>query len=107
MMIDLDRFKQVNDTLGHPVGDRLLAQVSKRLQTLMGQPNELCGRLGGDEFAVVLRDASDSARTCGQPRPIDHHLAYRGLMRWTNTLFISGPVSAAPSAPATGEASKC
>ena len=58
MMIDLDRFKAVNDTLGHPIGDRLLSRVSERLAQLMGK-NELCGRLGGDEFAVVACDASD------------------------------------------------
>ena len=59
-MIDLDRFKAVNDTLGHPVGDRLLAQVAKRLKMIMSE-NELCGRLGGDEFAIVLMDANDTA----------------------------------------------
>lgn len=59
-MIDLDRFKAVNDTLGHPVGDRLLAQVAKRLRMIMSD-NELCGRLGGDEFAVVMMDANDAA----------------------------------------------
>jgi len=59
MMIDLDRFKAVNDTLGHPVGDRLLGRVSDRLKTLMTD-NEIIGRLGGDEFAVVIRDATDT-----------------------------------------------
>jgi diguanylate cyclase (GGDEF)-like protein/PAS domain S-box-containing protein len=57
LMIDLDRFKSVNDSLGHHIGDRLLAQVSQRLQTAMTE-NEQVGRLGGDEFAVVIRDAS-------------------------------------------------
>jgi diguanylate cyclase (GGDEF)-like protein len=46
MMLDLDRFKAVNDTLGHPTGDALLAQVAQRLRLLMGQ-NEVVGRLGG------------------------------------------------------------
>ena len=50
LMIDLDRFKAVNDSLGHQVGDKLLAQVAARIKALMGE-NELCGRLGGDEFA--------------------------------------------------------
>lgn len=61
MMIDLDRFKSVNDSLGHPVGDRLLGRVAQRLGQLMS-PNELVGRLGGDEFAIVARDASDTQR---------------------------------------------
>jgi diguanylate cyclase (GGDEF)-like protein len=87
MMIDLDRFKAVNDTLGHPVGDRLLGRVSERLLGLMSD-NELCGRLGGDEFAVVLRDASDPAQMEGlakrlieelsRPYDVDQHTLYIG-----------------------------
>src|SRR3546814_12739549 len=60
-MIDLDRFKAVNDTLGHPIGDRLLRRVSERLSQLMSD-NEMCGRLGGDEFAIVMREAGDTDR---------------------------------------------
>ncbi len=59
LMLDLDRFKAVNDTLGHPIGDRLLGRVSERLDRLMDE-TYLCGRLGGDEFAVIVRDASDT-----------------------------------------------
>ena len=58
LMIDLDRFKSVNDSLGHQIGDKLLALVSERLSALMNK-NLQCGRLGGDEFAVVIRDSSD------------------------------------------------
>lgn len=87
MMIDLDRFKAVNDTLGHPIGDRLLARVSERLRLVMSD-NELCGRLGGDEFAVVVKDANDPLRvsklahkiieTISQPYEVDHHTIYIG-----------------------------
>jgi diguanylate cyclase (GGDEF)-like protein len=52
-MIDLDRFKNVNDTLGHPIGDALLRQVSDRLKSVMGNHGQV-GRLGGDEFQAVL-----------------------------------------------------
>jgi diguanylate cyclase (GGDEF)-like protein len=52
-LIDLDRFKNVNDTLGHPVGDALLKQVAQRLTTVMGNRGQI-GRLGGDEFKAVL-----------------------------------------------------
>jgi diguanylate cyclase (GGDEF)-like protein len=52
-LIDLDRFKNVNDTLGHPVGDALLRQVSERLKLVMGNHGQV-GRLGGDEFKAVL-----------------------------------------------------
>lgn len=62
LMIDLDRFKSINDSLGHLVGDRMLAEVAGRLKVLIGD-GETCGRLGGDEFGVVIRDASNSART--------------------------------------------
>ncbi len=87
MMIDLDRFKAVNDTLGHPIGDRLLTRVSERLKSIMSD-NELCGRLGGDEFAVVVKDANDPARLAklaqsiidevSRPYEVDHHTIYIG-----------------------------
>ena len=87
MMIDLDRFKAVNDTLGHPVGDRLLGRVSERLREMMSD-NEIIGRLGGDEFAVVVRDARDTERLevlaqtiiakLSQPYEVDQHTLYIG-----------------------------
>jgi len=61
MMIDLDRFKQVNDTLGHPAGDELLKQVSERLISVFDKGTEI-GRLGGDEFQVILPDFDDRGK---------------------------------------------
>jgi len=52
-MLDLDRFKHVNDTLGHPVGDALLKQVAQRLETSVGEMGRV-GRLGGDEFKMIF-----------------------------------------------------
>ncbi|WP_423970133.1 putative bifunctional diguanylate cyclase/phosphodiesterase [Aurantiacibacter gilvus] len=93
LMIDLDRFKAVNDSLGHQIGDRLLAKVSKRLASVITE-DEQVGRLGGDEFAVVLRDASDKGRVerladaiidaLSQPYQVDNH-----------TLFIGASVGSA------------
>jgi diguanylate cyclase (GGDEF)-like protein/PAS domain S-box-containing protein len=61
MMIDLDRFKQVNDTLGHPAGDELLKQVAQRLQRIIPETCDT-GRLGGDEFQIILPDFDDRGR---------------------------------------------
>jgi diguanylate cyclase (GGDEF)-like protein len=57
-LIDLDRFKNVNDTLGHPAGDALLKQVGQRLLSVMGEHGQI-GRLGGDEFKAVLPGTVD------------------------------------------------
>ena len=87
MMLDLDRFKAVNDTLGHPIGDRLLGRVSERLGQLM-DAGAMCGRLGGDEFAVIVRDVRDTAsveafarriiETLSHPYEVDQHKLYVG-----------------------------
>ncbi|PTM41673.1 EAL domain-containing protein [Bosea sp. 124] len=58
LFIDLDHFKKVNDTLGHPYGDTLLVEVARRLNTLLGAAS-LIARLGGDEFVVVIPDLTD------------------------------------------------
>ena len=81
-LIDLDRFKSVNDTLGHPVGDKLLQEVSARLRTIVGDGEHIT-RFGGDEF-VVLQSSAKGAEGCanlarqvlqslGAPFEIDGH----------------------------------
>jgi diguanylate cyclase (GGDEF)-like protein len=57
-LLDLDRFKEINDTLGHRVGDELLQLVGRRLTAVL-RPGDVIGRLGGDEFAMLVPDLED------------------------------------------------
>jgi diguanylate cyclase (GGDEF)-like protein len=87
MMLDLDRFKQVNDTMGHQAGDDLLRQVADRLRSVIGGRGEI-GRLGGDEFQVIIPDVDDRGKLgeladkiiqiVSQPYPIDDKRAIIG-----------------------------
>ena len=56
--LDVDRFKIVNDSLGHPAGDELLQQIARRLQMALG-PDHVLARLGGDDFVLLMQDVSD------------------------------------------------
>ncbi len=64
LYIDLDHFKDVNDTLGHPVGDELLIAVAGRLRSNM-RSNDLVARFGGDEFAMIVTDIGDARDAAG------------------------------------------
>ena len=87
IMMDLDRFKQVNDMFGHPAGDDLLKQVSRRLGQIIGTSGEI-GRLGGDEFQIILPDLDDRGKlgelankviqTLSQPYQIEGNRAVIG-----------------------------
>jgi diguanylate cyclase (GGDEF)-like protein len=78
-IIDLDHFKDVNDTLGHHNGDRLLTELAHRLDASM-RPYDTIARLGGDEFGVILRDATDAEQVLWRLRGvIDHEIEVSGL----------------------------
>jgi diguanylate cyclase (GGDEF)-like protein len=79
--IDLDRFKVINDSMGHWVGDELLKIVSKRIQSCLRRP-DLVARLGGDEFAVIL----NSIRSISEARIV----AERMLHVFTEPMYIQG-----------------
>jgi diguanylate cyclase (GGDEF)-like protein len=60
LFLDIDRFKVINDSLGHAVGDRVLGELSRRLSDCV-RPEDTIARLGGDEFAILLEDLDDTA----------------------------------------------
>ena len=85
ILLDMDNFKQFNDTLGHAVGDRLLVQIASRLRESV-RASDVISRLGGDEFLIIVPDidtamsvsaiASKIRRALAEPHQIDSHLLY-------------------------------
>jgi diguanylate cyclase (GGDEF)-like protein len=76
LFIDLDQFKQINDTLGHPCGDQLLCAVAQRLRTML-RPDDFVARFGGDEFVVFQQGIKSSDEAADLARRIVDHLSER------------------------------
>ena len=76
LFIDLDQFKQINDTLGHPCGDRLLCAVADRLRAML-RPEDFVARFGGDEFVVFQQNINSNEEAAGLARRIVDHLSER------------------------------
>jgi diguanylate cyclase (GGDEF)-like protein len=76
LFIDLDQFKQVNDTLGHPCGDQLLCAVSERLRDML-RPEDFVARFGGDEFVVFQQNIRGNEDAAGLARRIVDNLSER------------------------------
>jgi diguanylate cyclase (GGDEF)-like protein len=76
LFIDLDQFKQVNDTLGHPCGDQLLCTVADRLRAML-RPEDFVARFGGDEFVVFQQNIKSTEEAAGLARRMVDHLSER------------------------------
>jgi diguanylate cyclase (GGDEF)-like protein len=74
LFVDLDQFKQVNDTLGHPCGDQLLCAVAERLRGML-RPEDFVARFGGDEFVVFQQNIKSNEEAAGLARRIVDHLS--------------------------------
>jgi diguanylate cyclase (GGDEF)-like protein len=81
LFIDLDHFKQVNDTLGHPAGDALLCEIATRLQAGLRHCDSIC-RQGGDEFVLLLGEIAD--------RSVASRIAGRVLQALSEPVLFEG-----------------
>lgn len=101
MLIDVDHFKDCNDTFGHQVGDRLLQQLGRTINDLARRPRDLAARFGGDEFALILPDtppagAEQLAQTLVSRVRQLHIPAGKGMLARTSVTI--GVCSALPGA---------
>jgi len=97
LYFDLNRFKTINDTLGHAIGDELLIAVARRLETIL-RPGDTVARLGGDEFAVLLSDIRDAVHIATIADRIQEILGEVFIIR-SHELYASASIGIAMSAP--------
>ena len=94
LFLDISRFKNINDSLGHTVGDKVLMIIAKRLSRLVGETN-VVARLGGDEFAIILNDLSSVEETEALAHKIHDKIAEPFSLSG-NSIFISANIGIAP-----------
>ncbi len=75
LILDLDKFKEVNDTLGHLIGDALLKEVAQRLKSIVCRESDIVARLGGDEFIILLSPISKKEDALHIAKKIHNQLA--------------------------------
>jgi diguanylate cyclase (GGDEF)-like protein/PAS domain S-box-containing protein len=102
MFIDLDRFKTINDTLGHAVGDEVLQQVAVRLSECV-RAEDTVGRLGGDEFAVILSEL-EHERSAGLVAQKILDALGRPLQLERHEVFLTTSIGIATSGPGVSDA---
>jgi diguanylate cyclase (GGDEF)-like protein/PAS domain S-box-containing protein len=91
IFLDLDRFKTINDGLGHPIGDELLVAIARRVQSRV-RAGDTFARLGGDEFIVVMEGARDSAAPAALARALAETLAEPFTVSTGATLYVSASI---------------
>ena len=97
MFLDLDRFKVINDSLGHQVGDRLLISLAQRLEKCQ-RASDTLARLGGDEFVILLEDLNTVDEAIKVAERIHQILASPFLLD-SKEIFVSASIGIAPSSP--------
>jgi diguanylate cyclase (GGDEF)-like protein len=100
LFLDLDRFKVINDTLGHTVGDQLLVEVSNRLGSSL-RPGDTVARLGGDEFGLLLEDVADAETAEAVALRIEAELA-KPLSFEGREVFVTASIGIALSSERLG-----
>ena len=97
LLIDLDRFKQVNDTLGHPIGDLLLKEAAQRLSAAIESEGQV-GRLGGDEFEALLPGVDEEGRLAALAEQVIARVSAPYVIRG-NTITIGASIGISISRP--------
>jgi|GEM_PF-675304 len=94
MFFDVDRFKVINDSLGHSAGDQLLIEISRRIKNCI-RPGDTVARLGGDEFAVLLENITDVSDVKGVLDRIQRAFEHTPIMIEGNEIFVTHSIGVA------------